>query len=94
MISVCHHVEGDFIALHVPLMYSLFRHYQYRFIKLEAMDSDAAAASERILLEPYKYLLQLPGECVSVTVTDDCRVMGHVSHTNIKLTGHRKPHTV
>lgn len=26
------------------------------------MDSDSQAASERILLEPYKYLLQLPGE--------------------------------
>lgn len=26
------------------------------------MDGDSQAASERILLEPYKYLLQLPGE--------------------------------
>lgn len=32
--------------------------------KLEAMDGDAASASERILLEPYKYLLQLPGKQV------------------------------
>ncbi|XP_037637261.1 geranylgeranyl pyrophosphate synthase [Sebastes umbrosus] len=28
------------------------------------MDGDAASASERILLEPYKYLLQLPGKQV------------------------------
>lgn len=28
----------------------------------DTMDGDSAAASERILLEPYKYLLQLPGE--------------------------------
>ncbi|KAE8280432.1 Geranylgeranyl pyrophosphate synthase [Larimichthys crocea] len=32
--------------------------------KLEAMDGDAQATSERILLEPYKYLLQLPGKQV------------------------------
>ncbi|GLD56155.1 geranylgeranyl pyrophosphate synthase isoform X1 [Lates japonicus] len=32
--------------------------------KFEAMDGDAEAASERILLEPYKYLLQLPGKQV------------------------------
>lgn len=29
---------------------------------LKAMDGDSESASERILLEPYKYLLQLPGE--------------------------------
>lgn len=34
--------------------------------KPEAMDSESAAASERILLEPYKYLLQLPGESFSL----------------------------
>ncbi len=28
------------------------------------MDGDERATSERILLEPYKYLLQLPGECI------------------------------
>lgn len=36
--------------------------------KPEEMDGNSEAASERILLEPYKYLLQLPGEsflCVS-----------------------------
>lgn len=32
--------------------------------KLEAMDGNSEAASERILLEPYKYLLQLPGKQV------------------------------
>lgn len=33
------------------------------------MESDTQAASERILLEPYKYLLQLPGESLSMSVT-------------------------
>lgn len=32
--------------------------------KLEAMDGNSEDASERILLEPYKYLLQLPGKQV------------------------------
>lgn len=40
--------------------------------KPEAMDSESAAASERILLEPYKYLLQLPGESFSL-FHSDCR---------------------
>lgn len=31
-------------------------------IRLSEMDSSSQASSERILLEPYKYLLQLPGE--------------------------------
>lgn len=38
----------------------------FDLFNLEAMDSRAEAASERILLEPYKYLLQLPGERVCV----------------------------
>lgn len=39
--------------------------------KPEAMDSNSQDTSERILLEPYKYLLQLPGESFSVSVTTD-----------------------
>ncbi|MED6278446.1 Geranylgeranyl pyrophosphate synthase, partial [Characodon lateralis] len=31
---------------------------------LEAMDGSSKPASDRILLEPYKYLLQLPGKQV------------------------------
>lgn len=30
--------------------------------KAQGMDGDKGAATEQILLEPYKYLLQLPGE--------------------------------
>lgn len=44
------------------------------FSKLEAMDGASAAASDRILLEPYKYLLQLPGE--SDFPPNGCRVWG------------------
>lgn len=40
------------------------------FCKPKVMDSDSQAASERILLEPYKYLLQLPGESFFMSVTE------------------------
>lgn len=35
---------------------------------LQEMDNSSQASSERILLEPYKYLLQLPGESLSCPV--------------------------
>lgn len=43
-------------------MHSALAIIRFFFGKSEAMDGDSQAASERILLEPYKYLLQLPGE--------------------------------
>lgn len=37
--------------------------------KVDAMDHGTEAAADRILLEPYKYLLQLPGESLCLSVT-------------------------
>lgn len=49
------------------------------FCKPKVMDSDSQAASERILLEPYKYLLQLPGESFFMSVTECERYCTHAA---------------
>ncbi len=54
--------------------------------KLDAMDGDSQDASERILLEPYKYLLQLPGECFPCADR-----WTRWRHTDMQLKGHQKP---
>lgn len=60
--------------------------------KLEAMDGNSEAASERILLEPYKYLLQLPGESFSMSVAAEWQMRW--THTDVQLKSPQKPHTL
>lgn len=49
-------------------------------IQLQEMDSSSQASSERIILEPYKYLLQLPGESLFCLTSEhwdsDAEVLG------------------
>lgn len=39
--------------------------------EFEAMEGESEATTERILLEPYKYLLQLPGESFSLSEQEE-----------------------